>query len=201
VTFRQVDPLYVLDLTDPAAPVMRGELKIPGYSSYLHPIGEGRLLGLGQDASEQGVTIGTQLSLFDVSDPATPTRVDQVLIGGWSEAEWNHLAFLYWPADGTVAVPRSDGGVFVGRVSGDTIEVIGDLGPTAATLGAADAGISASDDPLPTEPGRWDYCWDPVQRALVVGDELITVAMTGVAMHALDDLSLRRGLTLRNDWC
>lgn len=201
VTFRQVDPLYVLDLTDPAAPVMRGELKIPGYSSYLHPIGEGRLLGLGQDASEQGVTTGTQLSLFDVSDPATPARVDQVLIGGWSEAEWNHLAFLYWPADGTVAVPRSDGGVFVGRVSGDSIEVIGDLGPTAATLGAADAGISASDDPLPTEPGRWDYCWDPVQRALVVGDELITVAMTGVAMHALDDLSLRRGLTLRNDWC
>ncbi|MCG8321290.1 MAG: beta-propeller domain-containing protein, partial [Cytophagales bacterium] len=58
VTFRQIDPLYVLDLTDPANPVLEGELKIPGYSAYLHPVGDGLLLGVGQDASEEGIPLG-----------------------------------------------------------------------------------------------------------------------------------------------
>ena len=70
VTFRQVDPLYTLDLRDPAAPEVTGELKITGYSAYLHPAGDGRLIGVGQEASEKGRTLGTQVSLFDVSDPA-----------------------------------------------------------------------------------------------------------------------------------
>ena len=54
VTFRQVDPLYTLDLSDPKAPRVAGELKVPGYSAYLHPLGDGLLLGVGQDATEQG---------------------------------------------------------------------------------------------------------------------------------------------------
>src|SRR6056297_2390304 len=74
VTFRQIDPLYVLDLSDPAAPVLDGELKIPGYSAYLHPVGEGLLLGVGQDATDEDRTTGTQLSLFDVSDHAGAAR-------------------------------------------------------------------------------------------------------------------------------
>src|ERR671911_321497 len=61
VTFRQVDPLYTLDLSNPQKPAVRGELKILGFSSYLHPIGGDLLLGLGQDANEQGQTQGTQL--------------------------------------------------------------------------------------------------------------------------------------------
>ncbi|MEO6496207.1 MAG: beta-propeller domain-containing protein, partial [Solirubrobacteraceae bacterium] len=70
VTFRQVDPLYVLDLSDPARPRVTGELKIAGYSAYLHPVGDDLILGVGQDAGRDGRTTGTQLSLFDVSDPA-----------------------------------------------------------------------------------------------------------------------------------
>ncbi|WP_344748287.1 beta-propeller domain-containing protein, partial [Streptosporangium vulgare] len=72
VTFKQVDPLYTLDLRDPAAPRRTGELKITGYSAYLHPAGDGRLIGVGQEASEQGRTLGTQVSC---STSATrPTR-------------------------------------------------------------------------------------------------------------------------------
>jgi hypothetical protein len=77
VTFRQTDPLYTLDLSDPTAPRVRGELKILGYSAYLHPVGEDRLLGVGQDATERGQTTGAQLSLFDVSDAARPRRIAQ----------------------------------------------------------------------------------------------------------------------------
>ncbi|MEO7370406.1 MAG: beta-propeller domain-containing protein, partial [Ilumatobacteraceae bacterium] len=75
VTFQQTDPLYVVDLSDPTTPVVSGELKIPGYSAYLHPVGDGLLLGVGQDASDEGRVQGTQLSLFDVHDPTNPVRL------------------------------------------------------------------------------------------------------------------------------
>lgn len=80
VTFRQTDPLYLIDTSDPAAPTALGELKIPGYSAYLHPLGDGLLLGIGQDATEDGQTTGLQASLFDISDPSDPQRLGQV---GW----------------------------------------------------------------------------------------------------------------------
>ncbi|MFR9775343.1 beta-propeller domain-containing protein [Micromonospora sp. MS34] len=106
VTFRQTDPLYTLDLRDPTAPKVSGELKINGYSAYLHPAGEGRLLGVGQEASDQGRVQGTQLSLFDVSDPAKPTRIARYHVKqGHSEAEFDPHAFLYWPAERLVVVP------------------------------------------------------------------------------------------------
>ena len=76
VTFRQIDPLFTLDLSQPERPRVLGELKIPGYSAYLHPIGEDLLLGVGQDADEKsGRPLGTQLSIFDVSDLRKPTRL------------------------------------------------------------------------------------------------------------------------------
>ena len=109
VTFRQTDPLYVIDLSDPANPVLDGELKIPGYSAYLHPVGDGLLLGVGQNATDEGRTLGTQLSLFDVSDPTNPQQIDTLPIGGSSEVEWDHKAFLYWPEDGTIVLPVSPG--------------------------------------------------------------------------------------------
>jgi hypothetical protein len=69
VTFRQTDPLYVLDVGDPARPRLLGELKVPGFSTYLHPVGDDRLLGVGQDADASGRVTGFSLALFDVSDP------------------------------------------------------------------------------------------------------------------------------------
>jgi len=104
VTFRQTDPLYTLDLSDPAKPRVAGELKILGYSAYLHPAGPGRLLGVGQDADAEGRVKGLQLSLFDVSNPAEPRRLDAVGVGNaWTDVEGDHHAFTL--ADGLALAP------------------------------------------------------------------------------------------------
>ena len=98
VTFRQVDPLYVLDLSDPADPRQVGELKIPGFSRYLHPLSGGLLLGVGRDADPQtGRERGLQATLFDVSDPAEPTQIAVLPLGddAFSPVEFDHRAFRY----------------------------------------------------------------------------------------------------------
>ena len=86
VTFRQTDPLYAVDLSDPAAPRLVGELKIPGFSEYLHPLGEHRLIGVGQDASADGMTRGAQAALFDVTDLTSPRQLDVVRYPAQSQA-------------------------------------------------------------------------------------------------------------------
>lgn len=81
VTFRQVDPLFSVDLTDPADPKIIGELKIPGFSEYLHPYGDGLLLGVGMDVDEEGVTTeGVKLSMFNISDPGNVTEAAQYVL-------------------------------------------------------------------------------------------------------------------------
>ncbi len=111
VTFRQIDPLYALDLSDPTNPQALGELKITGFSSYLHPVGENLLLGVGQEADQDGRTEGLQISLFDTSDPTDPQRINQLLLqdtldldeadniensGSSSPVEHDHRAFLFY---------------------------------------------------------------------------------------------------------
>jgi hypothetical protein len=84
VTFRQVDPLYVVDLSDPRDPRIAGEVVLPGFSDYLHPLPGGLLLGVGLDAREAGWAtwfLGLQLNLFDVSNPAAPRDLQRVLVG------------------------------------------------------------------------------------------------------------------------
>jgi uncharacterized secreted protein with C-terminal beta-propeller domain len=108
VTFRQTDPLYVLDLRDPAAPTVLGALKIPGYSGYLHPIGPNLLLGVGQSGSgtDPGAPAGVQFSVFDISDPTSPRRVDTHTYGaGAAGAEFDPKAFLYWQPRALVVAP------------------------------------------------------------------------------------------------
>ncbi len=105
-TFRQTDPLYTLDLSDPAHPKVAGQLLLSGYSAYLYPIDATHLIGVGQDANAQGQTTGTQVSLFDVSDPAAPVRLAVYdLKFGHSEAEFDPHAFLYWPASRLLVIP------------------------------------------------------------------------------------------------
>ncbi len=81
VTFRRTDPLYVLDLSDPADPKTVGELKMPGYSDYLYPLPQGKLLGVGREATEQGAVQGLKLALFDVADPASPRLLASQVLG------------------------------------------------------------------------------------------------------------------------
>ena len=168
VTFRQIDPLYTVDLAVPERPRILGELKIPGYSAYLHPIGEDLLLGIGQDATEEGRPLGTQLSLFDVSNLRRPTRLHHQPLGpGWSEAESDHHAFLYWPRTGLVVVPFEQRavGYRVGRTRG--IDAVGRI-----------------------EHERGKLEWTPgVRRSLVVRSAVLTVSDAGVKSSSLTSLA------------
>ena len=184
VTFRQVDPLYVVDLADPAHPAVRGELKIPGFSSYLQPVGVDLLVGIGQSATGQGRTTGTQVSLFDVSDPAAPRRIAQRdLDSDWSEAESDHHAVMWWPARRLLVVP-------VERWSG--------VGPAA--LGAVGLDVAPATGITPIARVRHPAAagaYDPVRRSLVAGDVLVTVSGGGVATSDLATLAPRGGLPSR----
>ena len=105
VTFRQTDPFYVLDLSDPSNPRIAGELKIPGVSTYLHPVGDHMVLGIGQDATEEGRTTGLKLSLFDVSDPTRPSEVSVwTMPDSYSPAENDHRAFQMFGSTAIVPV-------------------------------------------------------------------------------------------------
>ncbi|KPJ57373.1 hypothetical protein AMJ49_01005, partial [Parcubacteria bacterium DG_74_2] len=89
VTFRETDPFYVLDLSNPEKPELKGELKIPGYSSYLHPITKDKILGIGKEGWK------VKISLFDVSDPENPTEIDKYILDeSWSDVLQTHHAFL-----------------------------------------------------------------------------------------------------------
>jgi uncharacterized secreted protein with C-terminal beta-propeller domain len=108
VTFRETDPLYTLDLSDPADPRVTGELKITGYSAYLHPVAEGRLLGVGREATETGLTTGLQVSLFDVTGDEAVVLDQYERSGAGSAAEWDPHGFLYWEPEGVAVLPVAD---------------------------------------------------------------------------------------------
>jgi hypothetical protein len=82
VTFRRADPLYVLDLSNPADPKTVGELTVAGFSEQLYPLANGLLLGVGHDADDKGVVTGLKLALFDVADPAKPSQRASFVMGG-----------------------------------------------------------------------------------------------------------------------
>lgn len=185
VTFRQTDPLYTVDLSDPAAPRVTGELKITGYSAYLHPAGTGRLIGVGQEANENGRTRGAQVSLFDTSDPAGATRIAQYhLESSWTEVEGDPHAFLYWPDKGLVVLPVTGGaamdpgnpdappdrygGALVLKLKDNTFARVGLLSHLSERSGNA-----------PVVP----------RRAMVIGNELWTISEVGVLVSDLDSLS------------
>ncbi|WP_162605930.1 beta-propeller domain-containing protein [Jiangella aurantiaca] len=173
VTFRQVDPLYVLDLSDPAHPAVTGELKITGYSSYLHDGGDDRLIGVGQEASAQGQTVGAQVSLFDVADPSAPAKLDgHVVPNAWSQTEWDPQAFLFWPDTGQVFVP---------------LETM--TGPSALVVRLGDDTVTEQGQVTRTEAPREG--WTQLRRTIVVGDTLYTVWQDGVQANGLDDLQPR----------
>lgn len=199
VTFRQTDPLYAVDLSEPTEPRVLGELKIPGFSAYLHPVGDGLLLGVGQDADEEGRVQGTQVSLFDVSDLARPERMHQARIdGSHSAVEYDHRAFLWWAPEGIAVFPvevwgpvviddttdspypsQPFNGAVAFAVGRDGIRELGRVSH-AGQASSAGAGSGAP------EPISWT---PPVTRALVVGDTLFTLSEAGLLASAVADLS------------
>ena len=128
VTFMNIDPLWVLDLSDPTEPVILGELEVPGVSTYIHPVDENTLLTIGIAPGADGLGLDwsmTQVSLFDVSNTSEPTLSDSLLLTpgyadedcddiiscGWSwsysEATYEHKAFTFWAPESLLAVPLS----------------------------------------------------------------------------------------------
>ena len=113
VTFYQTDPLFIVDLSDPTSPEITGELKIPGFSSYLHPYAENLLIGIGESGDENGATGKVKVSLFDVSDMQDPKEISSVVFDGAqytsSTAQSDHHAYLTLP-DGAFAIPVYESG-------------------------------------------------------------------------------------------
>lgn len=99
VTFRQTDPLFAVDLSDPANPKVMGQLKITGFSEYLHPFADNLLIGVGRDGTESGINGDCKVSLFDVSDPANPTEASKLSVMNgngycWTEMGYNHKVYI-----------------------------------------------------------------------------------------------------------
>ncbi len=165
VTFRQTDPLYVIDLRDPAEPRITGELKIPGYSGYLHPIGPDLLLGAGQSGRGK-----IQFSLFDVSDPRSPRRIDTQAYGwGNAAAEFDPRAFLSWEPRDLVMAPVSS----YGR---------GRLGFNGLIVLHADARGLREDARVTARRSA-----GPAVRSLVIGDDLYVMSERALHSYRLSD--------------
>ena len=180
VTFRRVDPLYTLDLSKPSRPAVLGELKIRGYSAYLHPLAGDLLLGIGQDASDEGRVLGTQLSLFDVSDLRRPALLHTYALGSsWSEAESDHHAFLWWEPSRLAVLPVQAWAdkTFVGavgfRVGRGAITEAGRVTHTGESVGGGGGRVGGI----------------PIRRSLVVGDALYTVSDQGVKATGLSSFA------------
>ncbi len=111
VTFRQTDPLFAINLSDPAHPAVTSALKIPGFSAYLHPWGADRLVGLGFAGTDTGLSGGLKLSLFDIADPYAVTEAQSLPIPeGYSEALYDHRAVFVDPDRSLLGFPVSTWG-------------------------------------------------------------------------------------------
>src|SRR5690606_3965678 len=178
VTFRETDPLYTVDLSDPTRPTVLGELKITGYSSYLHPIGPDRLIGVGQAADEQGFIQGIQVSLFDVSDLSDPLLLaTHHVAGGHSAVEFDPHAFLWWPEERLLVIPVE---------AGMAEERFRPVSEALLLRVEADQLVEVGAVSHPTAPGReW---LTSIQRSLVVDETLWTLSELGLQANALSNL-------------
>ena len=101
VTFERIDPLYVIDLANPLDPKIAGQLEVPGFSTYLHPIGDNYLFALGNETNDSGFATGVKVSLYDIRNPAQPTEISKHVFGNsgsWSEALYDHRALSFLQA-------------------------------------------------------------------------------------------------------
>gem|GEM_PF-1106145 len=178
VTFRQTDPFYTVDLSDPTDPVVRGELKITGYSGQLHPIGDNLVLGVGQEATAQGLLLGAKVTLFDVSDLDDPVDLDTwTFYTAQTSAEWDHRAFLWWAPESLAVIPvsswRND---FRGAIAFkvDRESGISEFGRISHAP-EGDENLDARRT-------------DPILRTLVIGDELWTLSSRALHSNRLADL-------------
>ena len=202
VTFRQTDPLFTFDLSDPRRPRVVGELKINGFSSYIHPLGPDHLLTIGQDATDEGRVLGAHLQIFDVSDPARPRRTAHRRLtdeGGfaWSAAQWDHHAFTYDPVTGVLGVPmstyhpsdpeKSFMGLVVLKVRADRFVELGRISHVdlAAAVRQVECAASVGVPSYPcSSPVHQDWRAQ-IQRSIVIDDTILTLSGLGFQLSRL----------------
>jgi inhibitor of cysteine peptidase len=206
VTFKQMDPLFAIDLSDPSNPKVLGELKIPGFSDYLHPYDENTLIGIGKDTKDNqfgGVRqTGLKISLFDVRDVANPKEAAKIVLGesgSDSLALRDHKAVLFSKDKNLLVIPVTirEGnernyweqvaftGAAVFTIKPDSIELKGK--------------IDHKDAAFKTQYG-WDYQYDTsVKRSLYIGDMLYTVSDKYLKANSLADLSEAKKLELKKE--
>ena len=189
VTFRQVDPLFTLDLANPGQPRVAGELKIPGFSTYLHPLDRDHLLAIGRDATDAGFFQAIQLQIFDVSDFGNPQVKHKLALGSRSsssDALWDHKAFTYFPSRGLLAIPFSDYSPARARGFSSTLEVL----RATASSGIAVLGSIEHGDLVQGTDARRYSGWRPtVRRGVMMDDFVYSISYGGLKVHDVRDLS------------
>ena len=204
VTFEMIDPLFVIDLKDPYNPRVLGELKITGYSNYLHPYDENHLIGIGKETTDEGEFAwyqGVKISLFDVSDVNNPREIDKEIIGHRgtdSPVLWDHKAFLFDKSRNLLVIP-----VLVAEVDeskypeGVPSNAYGEPVWQGAYIFhiSPDAGIRLEgrithiESSADLEEGYY-YYYSPfsVERSLYIGDVLYTISQAKIKMNSLENL-------------
>ncbi|MBU1901756.1 beta-propeller domain-containing protein [Patescibacteria group bacterium] len=205
VTFKQVDPLFAIDLKDPRNPKVLGELKVPGFSKYLHPYDDNTLIGFGQETEETewgGVrTGGLKVSLFDVSDVNNLKELDTLILGdsgSYSEALYNHKAFMFSKEKEMIAVPLT-----LREKTGDRewsslyfqgAAIISVDGKSLSLKGK----ITHADKERCGEAPTYNRCYNDanVKRILYIGDNLYTLSSEFMKVNAISDLEEVKSLNL-----
>jgi uncharacterized secreted protein with C-terminal beta-propeller domain len=188
VTFRRVDPLFILDLSDPCNPRVLGELEIPGYSDYLHPYDETHIIGIGRDD-------GVKIALFDVSDPTNPVEVSKYEVGtSWStnsSALTDHRAFLFSRSRNILVVP-------IGSYYDERAHIFN----ISVENGIALRGTITHQDNSGVENNYYSYWYyyrnSSVKRSLYIENVLYTISDGRVKMNSLVDLGEINTIEIEN---
>ena len=166
VTFRQIDPLHVLDLSDPTRPVLRGELEVPGFSTLLLPLPGDRLLGVGREVASATAQDGVALAVFDVSDASRPRLLDRKVVPGtWSSATSDPHAVTFDAARGLLLMPSTSG------VIGAQLDSVQRANSLALTVAAFTKPYSVQ-----------------ASRVVIAGDSAYELSDRGVAVRELPGL-------------
>lgn len=212
VTFERVDPLFTLDLADPTAPRVVGELEVPGFSSYLHPLEDGYLLSVGMDGDENGNISGLSVSIFDVSDFANPRLAHRYTLESddwsWSESLWNHHAFTLHRGVLSLPVYTWTWDELDGSYEGFSGMLVLDVDAQAGLteLGRVDHADLVRDSECrygnygrgcSQEEWYW-YAW--MRRSVVIEDNLFSISDYGVKVSDLNDPSIQHARVLFNPY-
>jgi inhibitor of cysteine peptidase len=195
VTFRQVDPFFVIDTTNPTQPTVLGYLKIPGYSGYLHPYDATHIIGIGQENST------LKLSLFDVTDYSNPVEVAKYVVDAdWSDSQalWDHKAFLFEKSKNLLALPVTKNNYnTISRVDVDPdsgvkeeyVESNGSYFQGAYVFSVTAQGFTLRGE-ITHHTEADQYEWDAtINRILYIGDVLYTVSSQMVKLNSLESLA------------